>query len=57
MTPENELKTNQIKRALIRAYEAFCSGHIWEGKAAIEEAHIISKSLDVRIEQVSRTVR
>jgi vacuolar-type H+-ATPase subunit D/Vma8 len=57
MTPENELKTEQIKNALIRAYEAFCNGHIWEGKAAVEEAQIISKALDVRIEQVSRAVR
>lgn len=55
MTPENELKVEQIKRALIRAYEAYCSGDIHQGKSAVEEAKIIQDSLNVTTTQVSRT--
>ena len=57
MTPENELRVEHTKAALAQAYEAICSGDMQTAKARIDEAYIISKSIDIKIKLVSKSVR
>lgn len=45
MTPEDEMRVRNIRTALVRSYEEFGGGRIFEGKAALEEAWIINAAL------------